>query len=247
MRIFLLDSAYRGNRLYSLKSKEKQYLTKVLRLSVGTVFSAKDRDENYYNAILLDQDTLSLERTNSPEENLLDSLSSYSGSFANIDMYIAILKGKKNEMVVRALTEIGVRKITFVQSTFVQEKDFSSHQRERLETIVREAVQQSGAKTPIIAGPIPFSQAILDASEQKTFILHQSSLEKTLSLKEATALLTINDSVSCFIGPEGGFSDEECSLAIENGATPVLLNTNILRAETAAIYTASALQTILQG
>lgn len=246
MRVFLLDSTFKGDLLYSLKSKEKQYLTKVLRLDIGTTFTAKDKDENYYNATLIDPSTLKLERTENIEENLLDNLSGYTGPFANIEMYISILKGKKNELVVKALTEIGVKRIVFVQSQYIQEKDFSSHQRERLESILKEAVQQSGAKAPILEGPIPFKEAIASSRGNK-LILHQSTLSSTKSLKDTTTKFDTNSTISCFIGPEGGFSDEECSIAIENGATPVLLNTNILRAETAAIYVAASLQTLLQG
>ena len=246
MRVFLLDSSYKGDRLYLLKSKEKQYLNKVLRLEVGIVFTAKDRNEQYYDARLIDPSTLSLERTENIEENLLDNLSGYKGPFADITMFISILKGKKNELVAKALTEIGVKRIVFVQSQYVQEKDFSSHQRERLEAIVREAVQQSGANTPTLTGPVTFSEAIEQISP-KAFILHQSPLGETKSLREASLSLSLEDGISCFIGPEGGFSDEECALAIEKGIIPMLLNTNILRAETAAIYTASALQVLLQG
>mgnify|MGYP002515687593 FL=1 len=246
MRVFLLDASYKGDSLYSLKSKEKQYLNKVLRLEVGTVFTAKDKSEQYYNAKLIDQDRLYLEKTDNIEENLMDALSAYKGPFANISMYICILKGKKNELVAKALTEIGIKKIVFVQSQYVQEKEFSSHQKERIEAIVREAVQQSGAIAPVLDGPIELVKA-LEQINSKAFILHQSKLCETKSLKQACSTLNKEDDIACFIGPEGGFSEDECSIAVAKGAIPVLLNTNILRAETAAIYTASALQVLLQG
>jgi 16S rRNA (uracil1498-N3)-methyltransferase len=38
-----------------------------------------------------------------------------------------------------------------------------------------------------------------------------------------------------FIGPEGGFSREEVTLAAAHGAVPVTLGRRILRAETAAL------------
>ena len=52
---------------------------------------------------------------------------------------------------------------------------------------------------------------------------------------------------SLFIGPEGGFSDEECCLAENKGFFSVLLRTNILRAETAAVYTSAAVQSLLHS
>ncbi len=246
MRIFLLSGDYNGDRIYTLKAKEKQYLSKVLRLERGTVFTAKDRKENYYKAELIDDDTLTLDSTENPEETLLDGLSGYKGEFFPITMFISILKGKKNELVVKALTEMGVKKIVFVKTEFVQEKDFTVHQRERLESIVREAVQQSGAKSPILEGPIDFDKAIEEAPKN-SMILHQSTRGRTLSLTSAVNNMDGEKEYGCFIGPEGGFSNSECEKAENRGFATVLLNTNILRAETAAIYTAASLQTLLQG
>lgn len=244
MRVFLLDSSYGGETLYSLKKREIQYLSKVLRLEEGTVFTAKDRNENYYKATLKEEGILFLEPTENPEDTLLDSLSSYKGPFAAIDVYISMLKGKKNETVVRALTEIGVRKIVFVDSQNVQEHTFSDHQRQRLELIEKEAVQQSGGTAPELSGPLSFPEA-LALSEGKRVILHQGVRKKSTTLQKIVHSEDIKIVVSLFIGPEGGWSDEECVLAENQGVIPVLLSTNILRSETAAVYTASVVQSIL--
>ena len=168
MRVFLLSQDYDRSPLYSLKKREVQYLEKVLRLEKGTVFTAKDTSNNYYEATLEDEGTLLLKPTDNPEDTLLDSLSGYSGLFAPIDVYVSILKGKKNESVVRALTEIGVRKIIFMDTENAQEHDFSSHQKERLETILKEAVQQSGSRPPILSGPVPFFHSNRESRRKKS-------------------------------------------------------------------------------
>lgn len=246
MRVFLLSQDYDGSPIYSLKKREIQYLEKVLRLEKGTVFTAKDTRNNYYEAKLEEEGTLLLKPTENPEDTLLDSLSGYSGPFAPIDVYVSILKGKKNESVVRALTEIGVRRIIFMDTQNVQEHDLSSHQKERLETILKEAVQQSGSRPPIILGPVPFFTA-LEKAEGKRVILHQSLRGKTTYIEKVFNKPDIKIVASLFIGPEGGFSDEECGLAENMGFIPVLLRTNILRAETAAVYTTSIVQSLLHA
>ena len=48
------------------------------------------------------------------------------------------------------------------------------------------------------------------------------------------------ETISIFIGPEGGFAVEEVNAAIENGCIPVTLGQNILRTETAAIAAVAA-------
>ncbi len=245
MRVFLLRKGEGKEGTYKLTAKERNYLFRVLRLKVNDVFTAKDGEEVFYRAFLFDEDTITLERTDSPEETLLDGLSSYTGPFVPLDAFIAVLKGKKNEMQVRALTEIGVSRIILMESEFTQ-SPLSDHQKERLESIIREAVQQSGGKSPELLGPVTFQQA-LQMARGRLLILHQSTIERTESLSEALDGLDTDSHVSIMIGPEGGFSEKECSLAVSQGATPVLLSTNILRAETAAIYTAAAVQAILQN
>ena len=241
MRVFLLRGKAEG--IYRLSSKERNYLFRVLRLRINDVFTAKDSDENYYKAFLFDEDTITLEHTDAPEETLLDGLSSYKGPFIPISMFISALKGHRNELEARALTEIGVERIVLMETEFTQER-LKEHSIERIKTIMREAVQQSGSRTPILTGPISFKEAV-SMMEGTSILLHQGMLGSTRNLKDA--LSGSIASVSAFIGPEGGFSDSECAYAEENGIIPVLLNTNILRSETAAIYTAASIQALLQN
>ena len=50
-----------------------------------------------------------------------------------------------------------------------------------------------------------------------------------------------------FIGPEGGFSEEEVALAKENGVLPITLGKRILRTETAGFTIISWLMYHLEG
>ena len=52
-------------------------------------------------------------------------------------------------------------------------------------------------------------------------------------------------SVALLIGPEGGFAEEEVSLARDAGFLPVSLGPRILRTETAAIVAAALVQSYL--
>jgi 16S rRNA (uracil1498-N3)-methyltransferase len=51
-------------------------------------------------------------------------------------------------------------------------------------------------------------------------------------------------SATLLIGPEGGFSADESNLALQMGFAPILLGPRVLRTETAAIASISALQTL---
>jgi 16S rRNA (uracil1498-N3)-methyltransferase len=47
------------------------------------------------------------------------------------------------------------------------------------------------------------------------------------------------------VGSEGGFSEKEVDLLVAGGFYPVLLKTNILRAETAAVVSVALTQQLL--
>lgn len=242
MRIFLLSGDIAGSSIYKLSKKERRYLFSVLRLNVNDTFTAKDKDGRYFKAFLYDEESLTLEETDNPEETLLDGLSSFKEPLLPITMLISVLKNKKNEGEIRMLTEMGVRKIVLMETEFT-EGHLNDHQLERLSLIMREAVQQSGADLPLLVGPLPFDEA-LEEAEGRLVILHQGIRNASVSIEEA---ITEAGAVTAMIGPEGGFSEQECAKAEDRGATPVLLKTNILRSETAAIYSAAAIQVILQG
>ena len=234
MRIFLLDKAFNGNPVYSLKSREKQYLVKVLRFAPGFSFAARSVDGTTYKATVVDEDTLSLEQSNEIDDCLNDQLSGFNGKFIPITVYQCICKGKKNEA--------GVENIVFVKSLFCQTKEITGHDWERLECIVKEAVQQSGARTNVhLTQGVDISSVPAD----NLLILHQSLRGETKALRDV--LLQEHEKLSILIGSEGGLSDEECEVLERKGATSILLPTNILRAETAGIYTVGAIQTMLNS
>ncbi len=242
MRILLIRKEKIEGGEYELSKKEKNYLKNVLRLKEDDAFKAKDESEKLYDAVLKDDHLILSESEESAP--YLDVMPSFNGHFQRIHLYQAILKGKKNERVVRDSQEAGIERLTFISTEFTSTDFIKDHDRERLDAIRREAVQQSGAKVMEISDTLDFSYAIKSA-EGIILILHQSPRGNTKNIKEALANADKDDVISVFIGSEGGFSDRECDEAENNGAIPVLLKTNILRAENASIYTISAIQTLL--
>ena len=104
---------------------------------------------------------------------------------------------------------------------------------------MNEAAEQCGrGRLPAVDQPLPFEDAVRRARGVK--LLPYES-ERRLGISAyLRALSRRPDTVSLFIGPEGGFEDAEVELARENGAEIVSLGPRILRSETAGII-ASAL------
>ena len=261
MRQYLLDSSFTGDqKKLIITDKESQYLTKVLRLKVGSRLLGRDREGKTWllelEQIGRNNCILSVSPIGEDEVDVAtDALPSYKGSYPRVFLYQCLCKGKKNETIVRQATEIGVEEITLVQSKFCV-KDYSNkkgkdlgQQKERLESQIKEAIQQSGSPIPthLLDQIINLEDIPKQWDNRGLFIFfHQSSRsEHQQTLPQLLSSVEPDTPVAMLIGSEGGLSDEECAFLEDAGCRPVMLKGNILRAETAAIYALSTIQVLL--
>jgi len=161
------------------------------------------------------------------------------------------------EQIVRQATELGAFRIVPVQSRHSvvdlskKEADELDGKQSRLLAMVKEAVQQSGS--PIVTTVerlMDFSDIAKDWNNRGlALFFHQGPKETQQSLTEVVSTYVREYGhqapVAMVIGPEGGLSDDEVSRLVAAGFTQVLLKTNILRAETAAIYALAAVQVLM--
>ena len=90
---------------------------------------------------------------------------------------------------------------------------------------------------PQILPPVTFEQAL----SQPGPALLAYEAEQTHTLAWGMSQLKNPASVRVYVGPAGGWTEEEVSLAQSRGVLPVTLGVNILRAETACIAVAAKL------
>jgi 16S rRNA (uracil1498-N3)-methyltransferase len=123
-------------------------------------------------------------------------------------------------------TELGVRSIIPIVSERVEIRaERYRGKAERWRKIVFEAVKQSGRSViPLIEEPAPFEEIVKRDGEK---IIFDADAEP--------ATWQPGNSATLFIGPEGGWSENELRLAREHGCAFERLGVRRLRAETAAI------------
>ena len=90
---------------------------------------------------------------------------------------------------------------------------------------------------PQILPPVKFEQALLQPGPA----LLTYEAEQTHTLAWGMEQLKNPTSVRVYVGPAGGWTKEEVSLAVSRGVLPVTLGVNILRAETACVAVAAKL------
>ena len=146
-----------------------------------------------------------------------------------ITLCLSVIKKDNFELAVQKATELGVTTIIPVLSSRSEKKNLSL---DRLHKIAVESAEQCGrGDIPTITDIISLSKVpkgILEASERITLSIDGTPLIERVTLRDTT-------NVVIFIGPEGGWSDEDAICLAEYGAKSYSLGKTTLRAETAAI------------
>jgi 16S rRNA (uracil1498-N3)-methyltransferase len=160
-------------------------------------------------------------------------------------LHIAIAPTKNMDRVewfAEKATELGIDRISFVLCKNSERKVIKV---ERIRKIVEGAVKQSmQAFIPMVDEAIDFKKFI---EENKTtsaskFIAHCEKTEK----RSAEELVSGIKEFLFLIGPEGDFTREEIETALSAGFSPVALGESRLRTETAGIYVAAMLRSLIK-
>lgn len=175
-----------------------------------------------------------------------------------ISLYQGVLRSNRFEFVLQKGTELGVVQFLPIISErcVVSDLDAVEKRRPRWEWIIQEAAEQCRrGRKPALHSAILFPQACEQArrSGGQSFILWEQ--EKSSSLRSLLRRASPGSgagstggaetgrspfAINLFIGPEGGFTEEEIALAKRYGLLPITLGPRILRAETAGIVAAAA-------
>ena len=170
---------------------------------------------------------------------------------SRIVLFQGLPKGDKMEWIVQKAVELGAYSIVpFAAKRSVVKLDEkkAAKKQARWQAIARGAAEQSGRGiVPEIHTVYTFAEA-LKMAEVMDVILIPYELEE--GMKETARVLESiapGQSVGIFIGPEGGFEEEEVERAKESGAHPVTLGKRILRTETAGLAALSILMYHLES
>jgi 16S rRNA (uracil1498-N3)-methyltransferase len=161
-------------------------------------------------------------------------------ALARLELHLALIKLPRFEWAVEKATELGVAAIVPVAA---ERSDgglvkAAPKRVERWERIAEEAAQQSRRlAAPAIETPLTLDEALQRPADLRCFV-DFSGQEPTAGL---LAGLTSAATTSIFVGPEGGWSEEELALARNAGAQGISLGPNVLRSETAALAAVSIL------
>jgi len=156
-----------------------------------------------------------------------------------LTLYQSLLKRDNFEWVLQKGTEIGVS--CFVPLLSERAVARLPKKLTRWQRIVTEAAEQSGRGCiPKISPAIKLTDVWTDWQPDQPGLMPWVAADSVVIGSVLANMTTSTNSVAVFIGPEGGWTDDEVVNGRSVGLIPVTLGKRILRAETAAVV-ASAL------
>jgi 16S rRNA (uracil1498-N3)-methyltransferase len=156
-----------------------------------------------------------------------------------ITLYFGLSSREKIEWILQKGTEVGVSAFSpFIsQRTLVRPSTFPENRRARWEKIIREAAEQSGrGHLPELNSPKALETCFYDARRllDLNLIAWEGATQDDQQLNK-NLIGFKGKTIGLFVGPEGGFSEDEIRQAEQVGLQVVSLGKRILRMETAAI------------
>ena len=154
----------------------------------------------------------------------------------------AVPKGDRADWMIEKLSELGVERfipLAAARSVVLPE---GKNKHERWVRIATEAAKQSRRRGVMAIDPLTRVTDALVSGEGRLLLL--STAQDATPISEAVQPTTTG-AVRAFIGPEGGWTDEEVAAFASAGATGVKLTSTVLRVETAAVAVAAIVATLV--
>ena len=239
MRRFIIPSHALTEDTITVSGELFHHMVRVLRLNKGSRLSLADGSGHEYEGRISRVDAESL--TVAVEES---RVSTATRTGPRITLFQGLPKGDRLELVIQKCTELGIAEIVpFIAARSVARPGERRLQDrlERWRRIAAEAARQSNRSTvPEIDFSADLSEVCPKSSHDVRIVLWEE--EQTLSLKKLLAGFEGPESVAIIVGPEGGLTREEVSLATRCGFISVSLGSRILRTETAGMAILAILQ-----
>ncbi|MBQ9228096.1 MAG: 16S rRNA (uracil(1498)-N(3))-methyltransferase [Eubacterium sp.] len=222
------------DRQLVLDGEQARHIAGSLRMKVGDMLTVTDGSGNDYGCLIeaITKETVTL--------TVCYQQASDSEPSCRVTVYQGVPKAAKLEEIIQKCTELGAAKIVPVLTRrCVSRPDEKGAQKKnaRYQKIALEAAQQSGrGVVPEIAPQCTLKQALAQDDSTLRLVFYEGGGEPLRALIPPEA-----ESVSIYIGPEGGFDREEVDLLVQSGARCATLGKRILRTQTAPVAALTAI------
>ncbi|WP_418790695.1 16S rRNA (uracil(1498)-N(3))-methyltransferase [Phosphitispora sp. TUW77] len=237
MARFFVSEDLAGQQTTVIKGPDLKHISKVLRLGPGDKIGIADAAGREFDVKI---------REITGKEVICDIIGERASAAElplEVVLYQGLPKGDKLDLVIQKSTEIGVSRVVPIicERTIVKlDEKKASGRHVRWQRVALEAAKQSRRRlVPVVSEPLTFAAALAEMNSGVLGILPWEE-ERVVGIKDVFKGSTItNKKIAVFIGPEGGFTQEEAKQAESAGVLTVSLGPRIMRTETAGIVAAA--------
>lgn len=230
-RYFVSPEQMMGNQI-RFQGDDLHHIAKVMRSNPGDQVIVSDGTGRDFLA------RLSIVSKDEVIAEVIDEIRESRELPVHITLAQGLAKGEKMDLIVQKATELGVTEIIpFTSSRTIVKLDDKKEKNRitRWRKIAKEAAEQSHrSRIPDISDVVTFNELIqYGRGMDLTLIAYER--ENQGRFPKYLEDLSSGSKILLVIGPEGGFSEEEIALAVQNRFFSVTLGKRILRTETAGI------------
>ncbi|PNV63718.1 16S rRNA (uracil(1498)-N(3))-methyltransferase [Clostridium sp. chh4-2] len=225
--------------LIRIQGKDVNHIKNVLRMRCGEeILISNGIDRDYHCRITeISQDQVVSEILGVDQEG--------TELPARLFLFQGLPKSDKMELIIQKAVELGVYQIIpVVTKRTIVKLDAKKEESKlnRWNSICESAAKQSKRIIiPEVTKTMTLKEALNYAGEFDCSMIPYELAEGMAATKAVVSRIKSGMSVGIFIGPEGGFEEDEIELASSMGVEPVSLGKRILRTETAGLTALSVL------
>lgn len=239
MYLFFVDGRDIGEETARITGPDVNHIKNVLRMKPGDKVRISDGESLCYNCVI---------ESFSEGEAVVKLLSRDEDGTelpAEIVLFQGLPKGDKMELVIQKTVELGIHRIVPVATkrAVVKLDAKKAEARVRRWNAISESAAKQSKRTviPEVSPVMGFREAIDSAAAFDCRLFPYENAEGMDYTRKILSEVKPGMRIAIFIGPEGGFEEEEVIYAKERGFLPITLGRRILRTETAGLALLSAL------
>ena len=241
---FFVEKEQIGEKTIRIIGSDVNHIRNVLRMKPGEEILISDGEKKEYHCEIktLDPEYVEALIMFVKEEGL--ELPS------KVYLFQGLPKNDKMELIIQKAVELGVYAVVPVATKRAVVK--LDDKKEAKKLVRWQSISESAAKQakrliiPEVMPVMSFKEAVAFSQTMNVRLIPYELAENMAYTRQVLSQIKPGQSIGIFIGPEGGFAEEEVELALNSGMETITLGKRILRTETAGMTVLSILMYLLE-
>ena len=241
---FFIEDENAAEDFVTIEGSDVNHIKNVLRMKPGEKIRVCTRNgQNYFCSI--SDITESFVRA-----DILEKEAESTELPCRIYLFQGLPKSDKMELIIQKAVELGAAEIVPMatkRAVVKLDAKKAAKKVQRWNEIAKSAAKQSKrGLIPEVKPVMSFKEAVEYGKSMDMLLIPYEDAKGIAHSREVVETVKDKKSLGIYIGPEGGFPEEEVSFAMKAGAEPVTLGHRILRTETAGMTLLSILMFMLE-